>query len=588
MAFPGRLSRLHPDLTTTLVAFPVPVLIAGLLFVYGQLDVAGLLAQLPGHDDLVYVAGAASFLAAGTAHYFGRGRRWRRGSEAALSLVLAIVAGSLVYFDRFAQIHFELFFAGLLSLLMVSGFLRADGRPGAFWLFNLRLGIAVLLASLFGIVFAAGLSAILATIGFLFDLDWTGLGYGPIWVMAMTLVSPVYGLALAPRDLEEEVAIDPARDPLVVRGASVLVGFVLVPLVVVYGLILHVYAAKIVIDGAMPKNLIALMVAIFAAVGSATWLIAWPWRESGTRLLRVFVERWFWLTLVPLILLVVAIEQRVADYGITPDRYAIILVALWLIGLAPYLVVRRGRADIRVPVAALSALMLVGSGGPWGARSVTAIDQLDRLVVILEGSGSLDAAGRYVRPAHRFDRETESRVASILVALEDVGGVDRLRPFFEGQADDPFARAESGSVGASEIARVMDVDLGRGYGPMAKAFVFSASEPVVVETSGSGRLIGPISIGQGRPWKGADGLEAAIEGRTIVLTLGGRRLEIGEGELEALADRTATGPTGSRAIEVDPRLTVILDKVYGRWEGTIKIETVVLWLVVRDEPAMGS
>lgn len=588
MTLLGRLSRLQPDLTATFVAFPVPALISGLLFFWAQLDIVGAVGGGPDGSHPVYRAGAAGFLAAGAAHYFGRGRRWPRLPESALALAMAVGAGGLACFERAALIHFELYFAGLLSLLMVSGFLRADGRPGAFWLFNLRLGIAVVLACLFGIAFAAGLSAILASIYFLFDLPLSEDWIARIWATAMTLISPIYGLALAPRDLDEEVSMDPARDVLVARGVSVLVSFVLVPLVAVYALVLHAYAAKIVIEGEIPKNLITLMVTIFVIAGSATWLIAWPWRESGTRLLRAFVERWSWLTLVPLILLVVAIERRVADYGITPDRYAIILVALWLTALAPYLVVRRRRADIRFPVAMLSALLLIGSGGPWGARSVTAVDQLDRLVEILEGSGALDAEGRFVRPVNRFSRETESRVASMLVTLQEVGGLGRLRPFFDGRAEDPFARPGNASIGAHEIASVLDVELGGGDVPSVPHFIFSASEPVVVETSGSGRLIGPISIGENRPWSGPDGLEVAIEGRTLAMKLDGRRLELAPSELDTLANRSGAEQNAPRTIEVDPRLTVILASVFGQRDDGLRISSVVLWLVVRDEKTTGG
>ena len=43
------------------------------------------------------------------------------------------------------------------------------------------------------------------------------------------------------------------------------------------------------------------------------------------------MRHWFWLTVAPLALLVIAVWRRVSDYGVTPDRYWLALIALWLL-----------------------------------------------------------------------------------------------------------------------------------------------------------------------------------------------------------------------------------------------------------------
>lgn len=587
MTLLGRLSRLQPDLAATFVAFPVPALISGLLFVWAQLEVAGAVTDGTLPDNPVYLAGAAGFLAAGAGHYFGRGRRWRRGPESLLALVLGSGAFTLAYFGRTSQLSAAFLFAGLVSLLMVSAFLRSDGRSEALWLFVLRLGIASLLASLVGIVFAGGLSAILASIRFLFDLEQSSDGHVRIWTSAMTLVSPIYGLGLAPRDVEEAVELDPSRDFVVGRGISGLVNFVLIPLVLVDALVLHAYALKIAIEGTIPKNQVALMVATYGLVGSAAWLVSWPWRGSGNRLLRGFVEGWFWLTLVPVILLVLAIGQRIAAYGITPDRYAIVLVAIWLSGLSLYLWMWRGRADLRVPLAAFSALTLLASAGPWGANGLSAVDQAARLVDLLEESGSLDAEGRFIRRPEGVGHERERRIASILRTLDDVGGLDRVRPIFAGQVDDPFARKDRATIGARPIAETMGVEQAAGDESGGDPFAFSADGAIDIGIPESSRLLGPISIGRNRPWAGPGGLEASIEAGGIAVELDGRRWMIPANEIEARTERLGAGASAVPIVELGPRITLILDRAFGRREKAFEIETAVLWLVVRDAPKGG-
>ncbi len=67
-------------------------------------------------------------------------------------------------------------------------------------------------------------------------------------------------------------------------------GLALVSPTLAYALILHAYAVKIIVSGSLPKGQVATMVSIFAVAGTGAWLIAWPWRETGTRLLRLLAS----------------------------------------------------------------------------------------------------------------------------------------------------------------------------------------------------------------------------------------------------------------------------------------------------------
>ncbi len=200
---------------------------------------------------------------------------------------------------------------------------------GALWLFNLRFGLAALLAIVVAVAFAAGLSAIVGALDFLFGVSVSNT-YEHIWATAIFTDGPLYGLSLMPTDIDEEVDIEAQKGTLLERGVSVLVNYVLVPVIAVYALMLHAYAVKIVLEQALPKGNVATMVSVFAVGGTGAWLIAWPWREKGTLLLRLFMRGWFWFTIVPAILLVIAIWRRVADYGVTPDRYGIAIIAVWI------------------------------------------------------------------------------------------------------------------------------------------------------------------------------------------------------------------------------------------------------------------
>ena len=63
---------------------------------------------------------------------------------------------------------------------------------------------------------------------------------------------------------------------------------------------------------------------------------------------RLFLKVWPFLLIAPLALLVFAIWERIAAYGLTPDRYLLALFAVLLAVILLLQIDRRWRDDIRV------------------------------------------------------------------------------------------------------------------------------------------------------------------------------------------------------------------------------------------------
>src|SRR5262245_50617172 len=129
-----RLSSLIPDLSQTIARFPVPVLISVILCIYANLDVAGYVYDGFESDNPIYLAGSASFIAAGAAHYFAMGRDFGRGTDFLLALIAAGLVGTAAYFAQRLEISWTFLFAGLLPILMIAGFLQPGVKQGALWL----------------------------------------------------------------------------------------------------------------------------------------------------------------------------------------------------------------------------------------------------------------------------------------------------------------------------------------------------------------------------------------------------------------------------------------------------------------------
>lgn len=578
----GRKPRIAPDLASLAKDFPLPASISILLFAYAQLDVSGLVVDGWETESPVYLTGTAAFLAAGAAHYFARSHAWPWRRGVALASAAAIAIGLLGVFEVASRVSFQFLIPALLLVLVVAGFLRRSATQAALWVANLRLAVAAALASLGGIAFGAGVSAVAAALHYLFDLAISDAFYTRAWSMAMTLVSPLYGLALAPRDLAEEIDVEAPPDRQIARGVSALVHYVLVPLVLVFAVLLHVYAVTIAVAGELPRNVLGGMVTGFALGGTATWLIAWPWRERGARWLRAFVGGWFAMTVVPAILVVLAIGTRIREFGVTPDRYGVVVIVVWVAAIAVYLALRRRTADMRVILGVLALLLLVGSAGPLGAHSVSARDQMERLVELLADAGGLGPNGRLTEPPPVFDRDLEVRIVSILESLDAYRALGLLGPLFEGRAADPLA-AEPGDDRSRVqiVAAAMSVRDGtdvRAY------FGFRAREPLRRVLSAGSELVGPIALS-------ARKAERVVAGPfTVQSRSDGISIRHGERDYAIAASSLVEAvpfPNGDGAPPIElslaEDLAVLITAIDGERGSSTAIHGLTLWMLVKED-----
>jgi Domain of unknown function (DUF4153) len=415
--------------------FPAAVVALAIFATYVNLAIAELI-KTPGDETAragFALVGAAALATA--AVLFGERRAIAALPRHLLSLVLAASVGSaLWYWDRLG-VAFPALFAAAVASIPLAPYVRRE--PAGFWAFIWRLIHAAALAFIAIIVFCAGLSAIFASINYLFGVDIKPSLYGHIWSIGLGFVGPLFALSLIPTTFPERDEPDAAD--IFIAGLRILSDFVAVPLLAVYVVILHVYALKILIESELPKGQIGWMVLTFGLAVLALRVVVYPMAVFAWMPTRLFLRWWPIGLVVPLGLLLIALWQRVSIYGVTPERYALGLFALFLGLVLLTQLSARTRDDVRV-VPALAALALfVGSFGPWGMFAVSARSQVDRLADHLIHAGVLGDGKLTGDP--QFSRGTAEDVRSIVRMLAEIRQVDRLRPLFAGRPEDPFLGA---------------------------------------------------------------------------------------------------------------------------------------------------
>ena len=222
--------------------------------------------------------------------------------------------------------HFHL--TATLHLLVAFIAYLGVREPNGFWHFNRTLFFRFGLGAIYTGVLFAGLSIAMFGIENLFNIDIADENYGRLFFFLGFVFQTWFVLAGVPDDFERLERRDdyPA-------GLRVFAQYVLLPLVAVYLIILTAYLGRVVITTTWPSGWIGLLVSALAAFGILSLLLVHPRRgQEGHAWIDTYA-RIFWILIIPsIVMLLLAIGQRIEQYGITERRYLLLLLGIWLGG----------------------------------------------------------------------------------------------------------------------------------------------------------------------------------------------------------------------------------------------------------------
>jgi hypothetical protein len=320
-------------------------------------------------------------------------------------------------------IRFLLFALTLHLLVSLAPYILRKEING-FWHYNEIFFIRFLTAALYSGVLFGGLAIAIVSFDQLFDMDINDRRYPQLFFFIAGVFNTWFFLAGVPASLEKlnESIFYP-------KGLKLFTQYVLLPLVTVYLIILYLYTGKILLQWEWPVGWVSNLVLGFSITGIFSILLIYPVRNlEGNKWINTF-SRLFYLALFPLIILLFfAILRRIDEYGITENRYFVLLLALWLAGIALYFTFSREK-NIKIIPATLCIIAFLSSFGPWGAFSVSINSQVNRLENILVSNNIL-VDGKVVKAQKQPEGDAGFQVRSILDYLQERKALDEIEGWF--------------------------------------------------------------------------------------------------------------------------------------------------------------
>jgi len=334
--------------------------------------------------------------------------------------------------------RYILYALGLHLLVSFAPFINT-GNINGFWQYNKTLFLRFLTSALYCGVLFIGLALALLAIDNLFKVDLNDDLYADLWWFLAGVFNTWFFLAGIPKQF-------PALNTTIhyPKGLKIFTQFVLLPLVTIYLLILYAYGAKITIAMELPKGWVSYLVIYFSIAGILSLLLIWPIRESeGNGWIKIF-SRWFYTALYPLIiLLALAIYERVSQYGITENRYFVLLIAAWLVGIATYFLISKTKNIKLIPIS-LCFTAFLSSFGPWGVFSISEKSQVGRLKKILLEEKIL-INGKIKKAEPELKGEPAEKITAIIDYLDNVHGFYSIQPWFTQNLDSLYKMKDTTS-----------------------------------------------------------------------------------------------------------------------------------------------
>jgi hypothetical protein len=310
---------------------------------------------------------------------------------------------------KFLLRFFLLLFSGHLFVLFAPFIIKWNKE--AYWNYLKSIGYAILRSGFFSGVLYIGLVLALLAIQALFNVTIPDKRFGQLFIFCLGVVNTWIYLSDFPKNVLQQTTIQYNR------ALEVFVQYILIPLILLYIIILYAYGFKIVLQWELPKGWVSYLVTALALLGFLVQVLIHPVQKIvKSWIINRFYPWFYWLLMPLIILLFVSIFRRIFEYGITENRYLVLLTAFWILGASLYMLLSKAKTLKLLPIS-LFILAILSSFGFWSAFPVAVKSQISEFRKVYN---------EVVANEHLATRAKYEQLQSILTYLNERQAISEL------------------------------------------------------------------------------------------------------------------------------------------------------------------
>ena len=349
--------------------------------------------------------------------YFYKKNRWLiRGVYSVITFVV-----SIIFFVEYLRTndYYNVYFFTLIPISMVLFLLipilrKKDNREK--YLQSVFSNFVT--TGIFAAVLWIGIEIILATVNYLFFYSGDSLFFR-LTTYSFWFITEVFGASLflsllkKPNDNLENYEF-----PFIF---NLLIKFAIIPLIIIYTGVLYIYMARVIISMHLPKGLISHLVLWYTAFSVFIMILITPFTQKD-KFFENF-KKYFPYFSIPLIFAsLFAVFQRTYQYGITENRYYVLISIFWLL-FCMILYIRN--MNVTGVFISLIICFIISVYTPLSAKNVSNFSQSQRLKRILVKYGALKD-GKISKITQKLTNRQGSQIHTTIQYISDNSTIAKL------------------------------------------------------------------------------------------------------------------------------------------------------------------
>ena len=349
--------------------------------------------------------------------YFYKQNRWLvRGIYSAITFVISIIffVEYLRTNDYYNVYYFTLIPIAIVLFLLIPILKKKENKEK--YLQSVFSNFVI--TGIFAAVLWVGIEIILTTVNYLFFNSGDSLFFR-LTMYSFWFIAEIFGASLFLSLLKKpDDNLEDYEFPFIF---NVLIKFVIIPLIIIYTGVLYIYMAKVLISMHLPKGLISHLVLWYTAFSVAVMILITPFTQKD-KFFENF-KKYFPYFSIPLIFAsLFAVFQRTYQYGITENRYYVLISIFWLL-FCMILYIRK--MNITGIFISLITCLVISVYTPLSAKNVSNFSQSQRLKRMLVKYGALKD-GKISKITQKLNNSEGSQIYTTLQYISDNSTIAKL------------------------------------------------------------------------------------------------------------------------------------------------------------------